>query len=186
MSLLTSKLKNHIYKRWVYGCYRRYAKPVYEAVIAVELTIYHLFSQLRSVDQLNPDQLTIIIKIFERAEAVQCLVASIQHRYPELPIVVVDDSQQPKPIEGVKTIIMPFDSGIFTGRKCAMDEIDTPYFLLLDNDFIFSWHQQLEPLIELMEQNPEIDIVGGRYIDLPLLVQHQFQKIIVAPYQCRT
>ncbi len=181
MNLLTPKLKNHIYKKWVFGRYRRYAKPVYDAVITAELAGYRLLSWVRSVDHPDPSKLTIIIKTFERADALSRLVTSIQRRYPTLPIVVVDDSQEPKPVAGVKTIIMPFDSGISAGRNRALDEIDTPYFLLLDDDFIFSYHQQLEPLIALMEQNREIDIIGGRCIDLPLLIQHRFQNSPLHP-----
>ena len=102
-----------------------------------------------------------------------------------LPILVVDDSHEPQPIDGIDTLIMPYDSGISAGRNRALDEINTPYFLLLDDDFIFSYHQHLAPLLELMERAPEIDILGGRCIDLPLLSQHTFQRSPLHPTQAK-
>jgi len=138
--------------------------------------VYCWFDRFGKTDQPDSQKLTAIIKTFERPDVLRRLVTSIQQRYPALRILVVDDSREPQPIEGINTIIMPYDSGISAGRNRALDNITTPYFLLLDDDFIFSRHQQLAPLIELMDQHPEIDILGGRCIDLPLFTQPPFHQ----------
>ena len=74
---------------------------------------------------------------------------------------------------------MPYDTGISAGRNAAIDKITTPYFLLLDDDFVFSRRQNLGLLIAQMKEYPEIDILGGRYIDLPFYIKHNFQNVPV-------
>jgi glycosyltransferase involved in cell wall biosynthesis len=81
---------------------------------------------------------------------------------------VADDSRVPGEIEGVHTIAMPYNTGISMGRNRALQETDTSYFLLLDDDFVFSHRQRLGELVAFMDRHSEVDILGGHYIDLPL------------------
>jgi len=112
-------------------------------------------------------QLTALVKTFERPRIVRRLVASIQRLYPELGIVVVDDSRKPTHLAGVNTIAMPYDSGIAAGRNEGLRHVTTPYVLVLDDDFVFYRHTRLGPPLALMEEHAQIDIMGGRLIDLP-------------------
>jgi hypothetical protein len=109
------------------------------------------------------------------------LLKTIRRRYPGLKVIVVDDSRQPRELEGVQTIVMPYDSGISAGRNRALDVLETPYFLLLDDDFVFSHLQNLEELMGIMRRHPEIDILGGRCIDLPFYIQHDFHDMPLGP-----
>jgi len=125
-------------------------------------------------DRSDISDLTLIIKTFERPRVVRRLVASIFRHYPTANIIVVDDSQSPQKLEGVTTITMPYDSGTSAGRNAAIEKVDTNYILLLDDDYVFSRRQKLGLLIEQMNKYPNIDILGGRVIDLPFYILHDF------------
>jgi glycosyltransferase involved in cell wall biosynthesis len=113
-------------------------------------------------------QLTALVKTFERPRVLRRLVASIGRLYPELHVIVVDDSREPTHLPGVQTIVMPYDSGISAGRNEGLRHVRTPYVLLLDDDFVFCRHTRLGAPLSRMERHPEIDITGGRLIELPL------------------
>ena len=179
MKALTTRQKEFLYRELVYGKFRIIAKPCYDAILGAILLGNRLRDLFYKKDQSDISDLTILIKTFERRRAVRRLVRSIRRRYPQASIVVVDDSREPKPIDGVTTILLPYDSGASAGRNAALDQIRTKYFLLLDDDFVFSRRQHLGLLIQQMEKYPEIDILGGRYIDLPFYIKHDFQEIPV-------
>jgi len=112
-------------------------------------------------------QLTALVKTFERPHVLRRLVASIKRLYPTLRVVVVDDSREPTHLAGVQTIAMPYDSGIAAGRNEGLRHVTTPYVLVLDDDFVFYRHTCLGAPLALMERHAEIDIMGGKLIDLP-------------------
>ena len=176
MNPLSQKQKKFLYEQFAFGRFRWIAKPIYDLLMGSLLTWHRLEDVFAGSDQGDVSDLTAVIKTFERPYAVKRLVKSIKRRYPNLKIVVVDDSKVPLKIEGVTTIEMPFDSGISRGRNQALQELDTPYFLLLDDDFVFSKRQRLTDYLQLMRNYDEVDILGGRYIDLPFYIQHNFQN----------
>jgi hypothetical protein len=143
---------------------------VREGVVTQELFCERLLdgsAAHRSEDHSLVPELTALIKTFERPAVVRRLVASIQRLYPELRIIVVDDSRTPSVIEGTETIAMPYDSGIGAGRNEGLQRVQTKYVLVLDDDYVFSRKTRLNDALVLMERLPEIDIMGGQLIDLP-------------------
>jgi glycosyltransferase involved in cell wall biosynthesis len=114
-------------------------------------------------------RVTVLIKTFERPCVLERLVESIKRLYPSLQIVVVDDSRVPTTTPGVRTITMPYDSGVASGRNEGLKHVETPYVLVLDDDFVFFGGTRLAPALARMDQHPEIDIMGGQLIDLPLM-----------------
>ncbi|MEM7196334.1 MAG: glycosyltransferase [Pseudomonadota bacterium] len=178
MNPLSPGVKKFLYEQCAFGRLRWIAKPVYDSILFLELC-WHRFEDLfHPVNSAPVPELTIIIKTFERPYAVKRLLRSIRRRYPDVPILIVDDSRQPLSIEaeGVEVIELPYDSGISVGRNHALDIVSTKYFLLLDDDFVFSHRQQLHEYVDLMQRHDTIDIMGGRYIDLPLYTLHAFQN----------
>ncbi len=132
----------------------------------------------RALDALAPKpagrlyaarQITALVKTFERPQVLRRLIDSIRRLYPELPVVAVDDSRKPSSLAGIRTIAMPYDSGISAGRNEGLRHVHTPYVLVLDDDFIFYRHTALGPALATLERHPEIDIMGGKVIDLPLM-----------------
>jgi hypothetical protein len=154
------------------GKARSIAAVLHRSLVAEELLVERLLDALAPStmdDEPLDGQMTALVKTFERPHILRRLVASIRRLYPALPIVVVDDSREPVSLAGVKTIAMPYDSGISAGRNEGLRHVTTPYVLVLDDDFVFYRRTRLGPALALMERHPEIDIMGGQVIDLPLL-----------------
>lgn len=110
------------------------------------------------------DKLTVITKTFERYEAVNRLVESINYFYPDLRIVVADDSEDPQRIRGknVKQTYMPFAEGLFAGRGVALSQVTTKYFLWVDDDFVFTEKTKLERMMQKLDESRlNLDVIGG-------------------------
>ena len=179
MKPLSARQKNFLYSNLVYGKLRVLAKPCYDLILGSILIVERVIDFFIPKDDSNISDITLIIKTFERHYAVTRLVKSIKRRYPMAKILVVNDSRNPKKLDGVENLIMPYDTGISAGRNAALDHIDTRYFLLLDDDFVFSRRQKLGFLISQMEEHGSIDILGGRCIDLPFCIIHDFHYVPV-------
>ena len=93
------------------------------------------------------------------------LVKSIKRRYPMAKILVVNDSRNPKnDWMGWKISSCPTTLASRLAGMLHYDHIDTRYFLLLDDDFVFSRRQKLGFMISQMEEHGSIDILGGRLL----------------------
>lgn len=79
---------------------------------------------------------TAIIKAFERPQAVARLVASLQRFYPQMSILIADDSFSDCPApRGVSYHRLPPDVGASGGRNYLLQRVATRYFWQLDDDF---------------------------------------------------
>ncbi|XP_068170698.1 beta-1,4 N-acetylgalactosaminyltransferase 1 isoform X1 [Antennarius striatus] len=132
---------------------------------------------------------TIATKTFLRYDKLQDLIDSVRKFYPNVTIVIADDSENPKTISGphIEHYIMPFgkventfiftflsfaiDSlplsssccmfkGWFAGRNLAVSQVTTKYLLWVDDDFIFTANTKLEKLVDVLERTT-LDLVGG-------------------------
>jgi len=105
-------------------------------------------------------ELTVVIKTFQRPKLLDRTVRSVRRRYPDLRILVADDSQQPLRRKDVSVVRLPTDVGIGAGRNALLARIRTPFFLLLDDDLELPWQAQIEPLLELVA-GESLDIAAG-------------------------
>ena len=112
---------------------------------------------------------TAMVKTFERPTTVRRLASSIWRLYPSMKVIVVDDSRDPIPLEGVETVVMPYGSGLSAGRNAGLRNADSKYVLVLEDDFVLFRGTRLGAAVAIMEQYAEIDIMGGLIIDLPFL-----------------
>lgn len=150
---------------------RSIASVVHRSLVAQELALERLLDAIvtrQTVQEPVVGQLTSLVKTFERPQILKRLVASITRLYPGLRVLVVDDSREPTRLGGVETLTMPYDSGISAGRNEGLKRVATPYVLVLDDDVVFYRHTRLESALALMDRYPEIDIMGGQLVDLPL------------------
>jgi glycosyltransferase involved in cell wall biosynthesis len=163
-------IKQFAYNASVYGIFRPVAKPVHSGLISLALQGEKLLGTFASVKQdqdfIN-EKVTAVIKTFERPKVLKRLVKSLRKMYPEMKVIVVDDSREPLKLEGVESIVMPYDSGVSAGRAEALKKVETPYMLLLDDDFIFHRHTQIAPVLKKLEGLDHVDIIGGDVIYLP-------------------
>lgn len=106
------------------------------------------------------NKITLIVKTFERPQCLNRLIYSIKMIYPNLRIIVADDSREPRTITGVDHLPMPYDSGVSAGRNLALSKVETPYVVTLDDDFVFGDMTKLEIWLKILE-NTNLDLIGG-------------------------
>lgn len=113
------------------------------------------------------EEITIIIKTFLREKRLFCLLESIEKYYKNIKIIIVDDG-----IKNIESIIkekykleiryvkIGYDLGLSYGRNLALSLLETKYFLLCDDDFVFTKETNIMELKNILEEN-NADIVGG-------------------------
>ena len=160
------KLKMRVRRALVKGPLRPLAARTFHALIAAELAVQRRLTGRRS-DPFDLGEVTAIIKTFERPERCQALIDSIRVLHPDLRIVVVDDSREPRQFAAAETLVLPFDSGVSAGRNLALGAVATPYVLNLDDDLMFFRGTRLAAAMALLRGLPQVDIMGGVMLDLP-------------------
>ncbi|KAM4034217.1 beta-1,4 N-acetylgalactosaminyltransferase 2-like [Anomaloglossus baeobatrachus] len=108
------------------------------------------------------DLVTITTKTFLRYEKLRTMLKSMRQYYPDMKVIVADDSETPEKIDdpNVEQYIMPFAKGWFAGRNLAVSQVTTKYFLWVDDDFLFTSDTKLEKLLDVLEAT-DLDMVGG-------------------------
>ena len=113
-------------------------------------------------------ELTVVVKTFQRPEALLRLVASIRRFYPRIPILVVDDSEMPlEPVpEGVSRYWhLPFDSlGVSAGRNFGLAQVETEHVLFCDDDMVFERRTDLARMLDTV-LTTRFDVVSCMWMD---------------------
>jgi len=105
-------------------------------------------------------RVTLCMKTFERPMCAQKLVNSIRKYYPDIRIIIADDSKFPVAIKGADDFKMEYYSGSSAGRNLAMNKVETEYMVTLDDDFVFSSKTQLEAWMNVLDTT-DLDMVAG-------------------------
>lgn len=171
---MTMKPRTSMKRRWLQwltsGAGRIAAKPLYQSVQKAQLRRERWLDRHQTpVTSEAIRQVTAIVKTFERPHCIQRLLESIERMYPTLQIIVADDSKTPfhSNNANVKVLHLPYNVGLSAGRTEALALVQTPYFLLLDDDFVFYRKTQILSLIRWLDEHPQVDIVGGEVVNLP-------------------
>lgn len=115
---------------------------------------------------------TCLVKTFERPWCLRRLLDSIYRLYPHVKSVVVDDSKQPyaTPMcqqhfagRPIRVYELDYNVGISAGRNYGLERIETPYFVLLDDDYVF--HATTDILRLLAHVRDGADIAGGAVLN---------------------
>ncbi|GAA4723099.1 glycosyltransferase [Sphingomonas lutea] len=152
------------------GPLRLFAKPLFRAALAGQVQWFA--ARMGAPRTLPEGKVTAVIKTFERPRRCKALVASIRRGWPDLPIIVVDDSRAPGDYPGCRVIRLPFNVGLSAGRNAGLAAVETEYVLNLDDDFLFERGTAVDGALALLEQHPQVDLLAGLVIDLPLLIRH--------------
>jgi GT2 family glycosyltransferase len=107
------------------------------------------------------DRVTCVIKTFERPHRCIRLIESIRKYYPSVPILVVDDSEQPLTCGDATIIALPFNSGISKGRNIGVASASTEFVLLMDDDYVFCEATKIERLVAILDENPDLSLCAG-------------------------
>lgn len=112
--------------------------------------------------------LTVVVKTFQRPEALGRLLTSIRRFYPDVSVVVVDDSAEPRepPPDGVTRYEhLPFNSlGVSAGRNLGVRAVETPYTLICDDDMVFGRKSDVAKMLRTV-QATRFDVVSCRWLD---------------------
>ncbi len=181
-----SRIYQRLYQTATMGVLNPFLKPVHSGLIGLELAVNRGLDGVTTHEAVSPqlnEQITVLVKTFLRPRTLHRLLTSIRRFYPALPILVVDDSPDAQPIPGtaIETVILPYDSGLSVGRMEGLKRVQTPYVLLLDDDFVFYRHTRLSQALALMQQHPAIDIMGGAVVNLPFFTTADYQQATVYP-----
>jgi glycosyltransferase involved in cell wall biosynthesis len=161
-------IKSVLRRFLINGPARKWAHVLFKALISVELTGQRCLDIFQVPNKSLPSrQITAIIKTFNRPYELNQLVKSIRRVQPDLEVIIADDSGRPNHFPDITTLVLPFNSGVSIGRNAALDIVQTPFVLLLDDDFVFYCKTCLAEALRLMQQTPQIDIMGGKVINLP-------------------
>lgn len=153
---------------------------LYSTFLGIGLSSYWLYISILTLCYYNEkleiekqystkiDDVTILIKTFERYNALKRMLSSIVEKYPTAPIIIVDDSKKnykDKILKNfknynIKYIVTEYDIGLSKGRNILLDNVETTYFLLCDDDFEFDSRTNIELALKLIKKK-KLDILGG-------------------------
>lgn len=112
--------------------------------------------------------ITVVVKTFERPDALRRLVASVRRFYPRIAVLVVDDSAaplEPVPAGITRYLHEPYNSlGAAGGRNYGLRHVETPYVLFCDDDMVFERRTDVGRMLYVLESTP-FDIVSCVWLD---------------------
>ena len=91
------------------------------------------------------ENVTVIFKSFERQKMAKRLYENLQKYYPGVRVVIADDSRKPLDLQGdsLTIIQLPFNSGLSYGLNQALERVDTPYVMRMDDDELLTVRTRL-------------------------------------------
>lgn len=115
-----------------------------------------LYERLHSAQRVSLKDVTAVIKTFLRDKSLFHCVRTLRAQYPDMPIIVADDGYcthekgtKLKEMGVTKYIELPWNRGLSTGRNVLIDEVETPYVLMCEDDFGFVEESHIERLRKL-------------------------------------
>lgn len=165
---MRSMIKNAL-KKVIYGPLSPIAANVFRLVSNVEYR--HFTKKWERQGWKKPDQpeidfvcenVTIIFKSFERQNLAKRLYRNIQSYYPGVRVIIADDSSKPLDLKGdsLQVIQLPFNSGLSFGLNRALEKVETPYVMRMDDDELLTVKTCLGAQVKFLEMHPEVDLVG--------------------------
>lgn len=165
---MKNKIKK-IYKKIVYGP----LAPIFAICFAIisDLEYKHFDKKWKKQGREKPDceevnfvkdNVTIIFKSFERQKMAKRLYRNIQSYYPGIRVIIADDSSKPLDLQGdsLQVIQLPFNSGLSYGLNRALEKVETPYVMRLDDDELLTVKTALGAQVKFLEMHPEVDLVS--------------------------
>lgn len=113
------------------------------------------------------NNVTLMVKTFLRPHLLERLHNSIRNYYADIPVIILNDDKNPINIVHKNTTVInhqEFNIGVSIGRNIMIDKITTKYFVLLDDDFIFTPDTKLDNALSEIEMC-DCDILGGTVIE---------------------
>ena len=156
----------------------------YTAVSAIEIAGLTAVARLRRRPLRSVDDLTVIAKTFERPRNARRMVSTLRTVFDGV-IVIADDSSSPLESHDptVRVVTLPFDSGVAKGRNAALAQVTTEFVMSVDDDFVFTPDLDLARVVDFLRRHPEVDVVGGRVVNLPLFHATDYSRAPLFAYR---
>lgn len=106
--------------------------------------------------------MTVIYKSFERQKMAKRLYENLQTFYPGIRVIIADDSAEPLRLQDdpLTVIQLPFNSGLSYGLNKALERVETPYVLRMDDDELLTRRTKLTEQLRFLQRHSEVDLVG--------------------------
>ncbi len=109
---------------------------------------------------------TVILITYNRPGALRACLRSIRSRYPDIPIIVSDNGNDPLTPRlcrkaGAQHLDLPFDCGANMARKQGQAAVETKYWVITEDDFIFTRDTELQNFKVVLDRDRKVDLIGG-------------------------
>ena len=130
-----------------------------------ELPFLYDFKTHQSVETMT----TIVAKTFIRNFCLKQFLSSIRKYYPEIKIMIADDSPDNYAKSNKRTCErfnadyyqLPEKAGWNAGRNLLVSQVSSEYVVWMDDDFLVTKHTDLNLMFKFLEHNPYYDLVAG-------------------------
>lgn len=131
------------------------------------------FEKLKQLGSLEKDlsQVTIGVTVFDRPGHLVRFLESVRKFFPTIPINIADNGFDPVPssildsFQGISYHRMEVDCGLSVCRNHLLDTCSSPYLMICEEDFEFTEETQLGKMISVLEDDPEIALVGAPLVN---------------------
>lgn len=159
-------------KRRILSLYGRIARsplraPLYHLENARFAVRYRLLGKpkITAADRENVERnVTFIYKSFNRQKKAAALYRCIKSYYPGVRVIIADDSREPLEIadmaEGDEIVHLPFNSGLSKGLIAALEKVETPYTMRMDDDELLTPKTDVHGQLAFLQKHGEVDLVG--------------------------
>lgn len=166
------------------GNFKRIKKTRFVVVLSVidrmitflEYGLFHIQWALLGAKKPNAEavqdvieNVTFIFKSFERQQMAKRLYRNIQSYYPGVRVIIADDSAKALELqdENLKIIQLPFNSGLSRGLNEALNQVETPFVVRMDDDQLLTPFTRVEEQVEFLKEHKEVDLVGILLYHMP-------------------
>jgi glycosyltransferase involved in cell wall biosynthesis len=123
--------------------------------------------------------LTAVLITFLRPEYTKKCVDSLIKNYPGIKIVVGENGEYNEELHkfleerNIRYKLFPFDSGICIARNHLVDECETDYVLVGDDDFFYTPDSKVDKMLTFMKNHKEFVLIGGRVSENNVIRNYQ-------------
>ena len=163
---------------------RPFLQAAHHWAVQLEIAAAGLWASRHRVRPVDPGNVTLVIKTFERPQTLRQMLRSTRRVFSG-PIIVADDSRLPFTSDDPRVTVLrlPFDSGVGAGRNALIDAVTTEYLWMADDDMILLPDFDVRRVLGYLRRNPEVDLCGGRVVNLPQLQTASYLNSDLFAYQ---
>ena len=164
-------------KKLAHGPLAPFVRVALEMVVHIQLWWLELMWKLGGIPAATEDQqarmrqkVTFVFKSFQRQGLAKRLYKNIQRYYPGVRVIIADDSKEPLTLTGpgLTVVQLPFNSGLSRGLNAALERVETPFVVRMDDDELLTPYAKFHEQLEFLLEHPEVDLAAVLPRNLPL------------------